>query len=186
MGRKRGRADGRFELRAKETQDKDAVLYLIAKGGEPAVSKGGDNPAIAFLAVLGGKSPAKVVVNEFTTLASVWTNAQFLDGASLQGPALGLRIAAGNVHNFVDLTTGGYGATIADGLNSTQTPTLANFATLANVLTGCVTQVNADACNNLFTPATSPEGKAPADTLAAAESIAHAPWHNPEKIFALT
>ena len=41
-------------LRAKETPDKDAVLYLIAKGGEPTVNKGsGDNPAIVLLTVLG-------------------------------------------------------------------------------------------------------------------------------------
>ena len=89
------------------------------------------------------------------------------------------------MHNFVDLSTGGYGATIADGLNSTQTPTLANFATLANVLAGCATRVKADACDSLFAAATAPDGKAPADTLAAAEFIARAPWHNPEKVFAL-
>ena len=51
--------------------------------------------------------PAKVTINEMTTVASVWTNAQFLDGAILKGPALSLSIAAGNVANFVDLQTGG-------------------------------------------------------------------------------
>ena len=74
------------------------------------VSKGGgDNPAIALLTVLGNKPPTKVIVNEMTTVASVWTNAQFLDGIGIKGYALGLRIAAGNVPNFVDLETGGYG-----------------------------------------------------------------------------
>ncbi len=47
-----------------------------------------------------------------TTVASVWTNAQFIDGAAIKGPALGLKIAAGNVPNFVDLRTGGWGTTI--------------------------------------------------------------------------
>ena len=135
--------------------------------------------------MLGGAPPADVTINEMTTIASVWTNAQFLDGAAIKGPALSLSIAAGNVHNFVDLSTGGYGATIADGLNSTQTPTLANFATLADVLAGCATRVKADACDSLFAAATAPDGKAPTDTLTAAEFIARAPWHNPEKIFAL-
>ena len=55
------------------------------------------------------------------------TNAQFLDGTTLKGYALGLRIAARNVPNFVDLETGGYGGMIQDGFNSTQTPTMANF-----------------------------------------------------------
>ena len=70
--------------------------------------------------------------------------------------SLGLRIAAGNVPNFVDLQTGGYGETIQDALNSTQTPTMANFATLANLLAGCITQVTPDACSRLFAAATDP------------------------------
>ncbi len=179
-------SDGRFEVGADETPDKDTVLYLVAKGGVATINKGsGDNPAIALLAILGNQPPANVTVNEFTTVASVWTATQFLNGDALSGPALGLRIAAGNVPNFVDLSTGGYGTTIADGLNSTQTPTLANFATLANVLAGCATRVRADACDRLFAAATTPDGKVPVDTLGAAESIARAPWHQPEKVFAL-
>ena len=82
------------------------------------------------MAVLGSKPPAKVVINEMTTVASVWTHAQFLDGTAIKGHPLGLRIAAGNVPNFVDLETGGWGDAIQDPLNSGQTPTMANFATL--------------------------------------------------------
>ena len=62
------------------------------------------------MAVLGSNPPAKVVINELTTVASVWTHAQFLDGTAIKGHALGLRIAAGNVPNFVDLETGGWGS----------------------------------------------------------------------------
>ena len=49
-----------------------------------------------------------------------------------------------NVPKFVDIATGGYGGTIQDALNSAQTPTMANFATLANVLAGAVMQVTSD------------------------------------------
>jgi hypothetical protein len=119
----------------------------VVRGGQIEAHKAvGDNPAIALMTVLGSKPPARVTINEFTTIASVWTHNQFIDGTAIKGSPLALRIAAGNVPNFVDLETGGYGATISDALNSTQTPTLANFATLANVLAGCVTQVKADAC----------------------------------------
>src|SRR5580693_5665119 len=83
--------DGRFTLSAEGSPD--GILYLVANGGEPAANKGGgDNSAIAFLSVLGSKSPAHVVINEFTTVASVWTNAQFLDGTAIKGNALGLHI----------------------------------------------------------------------------------------------
>jgi hypothetical protein len=178
--------DGRFTLSAEGSRGEDSILYIVAKGGEPTAAKGsGDNPAIALILVIGNKPPANVVINEFTTVASVWTHAQFIDGAAIKGHALGLKIAAGNVPNFVDLQTGGYGDTIQDGLNSNQTPTMANFATLANVMAGCVTRARADACTRLFAAATGRDGKAPTDTLAAAQSISRNAAYKPERVFAL-
>ena len=141
LGQTKTSADGRFELGLGGSSDKDTSLYLVAKGGEPAGSAvKGDNPAIALLTVLGATSPSIVTINEMTTVASAWTNNQFLNGTAISGTSLGLRIAAGNVPNFVDLATGGYGVMIQDGFNSTQTPTMANFGTLSSVLAGCVTR----------------------------------------------
>ena len=126
----------------------EPILYLVAAGGESKVSKiSGDNPAIVLLTVVGSNPPTSVVVNEFTTVASVWTHAQFLNGSAIQGPPLGLRIAAGNVPNFVDIETGGYGGAILGPLNSTQTPTMANFATISTLLAGCIARVKLDACS---------------------------------------
>ncbi len=178
--------DGSFALGADETPEPGASLYLIARGGVPAVGKEpGDNPALVLLAVLGATPPAKVVVNEMTTVASVWTNAQFLDGVAIKGPALSLGIAAGNVPNFVDLQTGGWGGPIQDPLNGGQTPTMANFATLADALAGCATRVTPVACEMLFQATAPPKGDAPTDTLAAAEAVARYPWHLPGRVFAL-
>src|SRR5262249_55077678 len=108
--------DGAFTLdvgadKLKDSADK--VLYLVARGGMPkgAADKGA-NDAIALIAVLGAAPPKSITVNEFTTVASVWTCTQFLNGDVLSGPKLGLSIAAGNVPNFVNLETGGYGDTI--------------------------------------------------------------------------
>jgi hypothetical protein len=124
LAQARSNNDGQFEVGSQETLGADTTLYLVAKGGTPAVNKGsGDNPAIALLSVLGNAPPSKVVVNEMTTVASVWTHAQFLNGTAIKGNALGLKIAAGNVPNFVDLQTGGWGGAIQDPLNSSQTPT---------------------------------------------------------------
>ncbi len=175
--------DGRFEVRVSASQD--VILYLVATGGEPTANRGGDNPAIALMTVVGSRPPASVVINEMTTVASVWTHAQFLEGTTIKGHALGLRIAAGNLPNFVDVETGGWGGAIQDPLNSGQTPTMANFATLADLLSGCVNRVKADACSSLFAAATPPGGEAPNNTLSAAESIALNPWYQPERLFAL-
>ena len=186
LARARTADDGSFALSANETPGPGVSLYLIAKGGSALVNKGGgDNPALTFLTVLGDATPAKVTINEMTTIASVWTNAQFLDGAAIKGPALSLSIAAGNVPNFVDLATGGWGAPIQDPLNSGQTPTMANFATLADVLAGCAARVTPIACEMLYQAAKPPKGDAPSDTLTAAEAIARTPWYLPGRVFAL-
>jgi hypothetical protein len=178
--------DGSFALSTDETPGPGVSLYLIAKGGVASVNKGsGDNPALAFLAVLGGAPPARVTINEMTTVASVWTNAQFLDGALLEGPALSLGIAAGNAPNFVDLQTGGWGTLIQSSLNSGQTPTMAIFATLADSLAGCAARVTVNACDNLFLATTPPKGDAPTDTLTAAEAVARYPWYVPQRLFTL-
>ena len=176
--------EGRFELRSSGTSV-DSSLYLVATGGEPKARGGGDNSAIALLAVVGSTPSTSVVIDEMTTIASVVTHMQFIDGTVIKGSPLQLRIAAGNVPNFVDLETGGYGATILDALNSAQTPTMANFGTLSNIVAGCVTQLRADACSSLFYVATSPTGVYPKDTLAAVEAIVRYPSYHADKVFEL-
>ncbi len=85
--------------------------------------------------MLGNDPPPKVVVNELTTVASAFTNARFIKGEAISGNPLGLKIAAGNVPNLVDLATGGWGKVLLDPLNSTQNTTLANLDTLGSLIT---------------------------------------------------
>ncbi|MBR0696749.1 hypothetical protein [Bradyrhizobium lablabi] len=178
--------EGTFDLSSQETPAADVILYVVAKGGEAMVNKGsGDNPATALLAVLGASLPARVTINEMTTVASVWTANQFIDGTSIKGHSLGLKIAAGNVSNFVNLQTGGWGAAIQDVLNSSATTTMANFATLSSLTAGCTTRIKPDACASLFAATTPPGGKAPTDTLGALLSVARNSAYRPEKLFAL-
>jgi streptogramin lyase len=179
-------ADGHFTLNLNPTSAIDGSLYLVASGGKSAADRFGvGNPAIVLMTVIGDSRPAKVTINEFTTIASVWTHAQFLKGTTLQGSALGLRIAAGNVPNLVDLEAGGLGPVIQDPLNSSQTATLATFSTLGDLLAGCITRVQADACNKLFAAATPPGGMAPTDMVTAAQNIARNPSHQAQQLFGL-
>jgi len=79
-------AGGRFTLSA---DDNGVDLYLVAKGGRAAAGKvNGNNPALAMIAVLGAAPTANVVTNEMTTVASVWTHNQFLNGTVVKGSAL--------------------------------------------------------------------------------------------------
>ncbi|MBP8197709.1 MAG: hypothetical protein KAX64_04035, partial [Chromatiaceae bacterium] len=81
LGRARTDAEGRFDLGVHRTDGGDVSLYLVAQGGRATASKtSGDNPAIALMTVLGAQPLAKVVINEMTTIASVWTHNQFVEG----------------------------------------------------------------------------------------------------------
>jgi hypothetical protein len=103
----------------------ETQLYVVAKGGTPkAAASKSTNDAIALLALLGSTSPRCINVNEFTTVASAFTAARFINGESISGNPLGLRIAAGNVPNLVDPATGEWGKVLLDPINSTQTATL--------------------------------------------------------------
>jgi hypothetical protein len=65
-------ADGGFQLSSQETTDPNVILYLTAQGGAATVgTRGGDNPAVAWVSVLGTAPPTKVVINELTTVASI-------------------------------------------------------------------------------------------------------------------
>src|SRR5215470_422575 len=67
---------GSFRLSVPNTPG-NGVLYVIARGGtSKAAAAQVANNAIALLAVLGTTPPKTVTVNEFTTVASVWTSAQ--------------------------------------------------------------------------------------------------------------
>ncbi|HTY41126.1 MAG TPA: hypothetical protein VMH79_04565 [Thermoanaerobaculia bacterium] len=185
LGEAKSDAKGAFQL-AGGSPPAGSSLYLVARGGTPEDRPDRrNNPELAFLAVLGAAPPKSVTINEFTTVASVWTNAQFLEGDVLKGPALGLKIAAGNVPSFVDLATGGWGGVIQDPLNGPQTPTMANFATLADLLSACATHITPDACGRLFAASAPPKGPAPTDTLRAALAVARYPWYQPQRLFQL-
>jgi hypothetical protein len=179
-------ADGRFALNAAGAPGKDAILYVVAKGGTPAANKaGGNNPAIALMTVLGSKAPKAVTINELTTVASVFTSARFINGESISGNPLGLRIAAGNAPNLVDPVTGKWGKVILDPLNSSMTTTMANLDTLGSLISAYFTVAD-DAWRARFLKvATPPSGVTPKNTLEAMAGIARAPWAAPKELYAL-
>jgi hypothetical protein len=146
---------------------------------------GGENPAIALMTVLGSKPPAHVVINELTTVASAFTAARFIDGDSISGNPLGLRIAAGNAPNLVDPATGGWGKVLFDPLNSSMTTTMANLDTLGSLITATFTVANDDWRARFFKAATPTGGPTPKNTLEAMAGIAREPWADPKDLYAL-
>jgi hypothetical protein len=186
LGQAKTSTDGHFAISVDQSVGGDAILYLIASGGTPAVNQaGGNNPTLDLLAVLGGTPSASVVVNELTTVASAFTAARFIDGESISGNPLGLRIAAGNVPNLVDPATGGWGKVLLDPLNSSMTTTMANLDTLGSLITAYFTVANDDWRARFLKAATPPGGVAPKNTLEAMAGIARAPWVASKELYAL-
>ncbi len=165
-----------------------AQTYLVATGGDPGL--GSNNPSIALMAPLGEcsqlSSISYVVVNEITTVASVWALAPFLGSDAQVGTSStnvqGLANALANVNNLVNTTTG-----TSPG---TSTPTgavlpLAKIYTLADILASCINSTGSTACDTLFNAAEPPSGSPPTDTLGAALDIAQNPSNNVSTLFAL-
>jgi hypothetical protein len=181
--------DGGFKLdvgadRLKGSADK--VLYLVARGGTPKAEGAKDaSDAIALLSVLGSERPKTVTINELTTVASTFTAARFINGDSISGKPLGLRIAAGNAPNLVDPETGGWGKVLLDPLNSTQTTTLANLNTLGSLLSAYFTVADDDWRTRFLKATTLPGREAPRNTLEAMAAIARTPWANAKELWAL-
>ena len=166
--------NGGFSLNAIHAPGQ-SVLYVVAKA---------PNEAVELLSVLGSAPPGKVTVNELTTVASAFTSARFINGESISGNPLGLRIAAGNAPNLVDPVTGSWGKVVLDPINITQTTTLANLNTLASLVAACATAD--DAWRGRFFKAATPTGAAtPKNSLEAVAGIAREPWNNAKELYAL-
>jgi hypothetical protein len=163
---------GAFRLRTHPRAAEDVVQYVVATRGAADVLLVSLGPA--------AETPSDIVVNELATIATIWTHAQFIEGSSIAGNPVGLRAAARNVPNLVDLRTGRLGSVVLDTANL-QTNTAATMGTLAGLLGRCLT----DGCPTLFELSAPPGSDVPTDTLAAFHDIALHPWHNVGPIFRL-
>lgn len=170
-------ASGAFEMPGFPEGKAGGVYYLTTRTGP--------SDAVALLSVLGEKAPPAVVVNELTTVASVFTNARFINGTAISGNDVGLRIAAGNVPNLVDPSTGTWGKVVLNPLNSSQTATLAKLNTLGNLITAFATTADAAWRTEFLKTATADGAAAPTDTLQAMAGIARRPWVNTTALYGL-
>jgi hypothetical protein len=176
--------DGRFALDAPTAHNSDGALYVVAKGARKSARNHG-NGDVTLMLLLGAPVPQKVTINELTTVASAFVAAQFIQGDSISGNPLGLRIAAGNVANLVDPTTGSWGKVLLDPINSTQTTTLATIDTLASLLTAYGTTANDEWRVRFLKSATGSGAATPKNTVEAMAGIARRPWEHPKELFSL-
>ena len=148
-------AKGQFDLRYPQP-GADSVLYVTARGPAPTAD---------LAAMLGpkqntGGAVRNIVVNELSTIASAWAMAQFMSGDNIGGKSPGLQNAAATAGNMVDVNQGTIAKVLATPPNGSQTTTLAEFNSLANLISACAdTPAN---CSLLFSLSTPPGGATPA------------------------
>ena len=161
-------------------------VYLLSKGGKPA-SASAANPSLWLMTALGPcgaiGAGTTAVVNEATTIASVWALAPFLSGGGNVGASctntVGLDNAFLTANNLVNLKTG---SSPGAALPSTLNVATAKLNTLADALSSCAVS-GGSACSSLFNAAIS-GGVLPGNTLDAALNIAHAPSNNVTSVYA--
>ncbi len=162
-------------------------VYLVARGGNPGLTYGANNPALGMMAALGNcgdlTSSTHIVVNEVTTVASVWALSQFMRPGAVVGATatntLGLKNAFATVNNLVDTSKG-----LAPGLAlpAGAVAESAKLYALADVLATCVNSDGGSACTPLFAAATTAPG-VPTNTLDAALNIVQNPGNNVLAVF---
>jgi hypothetical protein len=193
-------SDGSFTLTGTYTCPLSSnELYLIATGGNPGLPSG-TNPAIALAVALGpcnyaGSSgptldpSTYIVVNEATTVAAVYSLAQFwqpnsfLVGTSSTNTT-GLVNAFTTAQTLVQNSTGTAYSTTPP-LGSATVPQ-SKINTLANLLAACVNTNGTDGtCASLFAAVAPQNSTTPANTLAALLDIALSPATNVPTLYAL-
>ena len=170
-------------------------LYLIARGGNPGLPSGTDNPSLALMAMLGScsglSSTAPISVNEVTTVRSCRPLASYMTSPIDLGSApedAAFLAATASVNEFINLSQG-----TSPGIPAPESyfAESSKLYSLADLLDNCVNSVGGSAgdgspCGTLFSMATASGGSAPADTVSAAMRIAQSPYNNVIPIYGLT
>jgi streptogramin lyase len=145
------------------------LVYLLAVGGSPA--SGVTNTALVMSAALGNcnalSSSTSVIINEVTTVASVWTLSQFMNcssgavndgGGGCTANSRELGASATNASGLANaMALGGNIANLSSGQAQSQmggtTPPTSEINTLGDILQDCVNSngTASTACRNLFT-----------------------------------
>ena len=169
-----------------------SLVYLVALGGNPGLTSGTNNPALALMAALGPCSalaPSTFInINEITTVVSTYALAPFTT-FSTSGVAtsatnvLGLTNAFATVSNLVNLSLGQARTVTSGGLGHIPQP---EIDSLANILSVCVNSSGSTGeCSSLFAAATPSGGTAPTNTLQAILNIARHPASNVDTLYLL-
>jgi hypothetical protein len=185
-------SSGEFDLAGTYTcPSADALVYVVATGGDPGT--GQTNPQLNLMTVLGKcgdlTAATNITINEVTTVAAVWSLADFMNSADAVGAsqteASSLNAAFQMAAILANPATGR-----APGAQAPIGTSVYELNTFANILAGCVQSTggvpgDGSVCGKLFDATMPSRAGAPTDVIGAALAIANNPTQNTAAMFAL-
>ncbi|HTH53677.1 MAG TPA: choice-of-anchor D domain-containing protein [Edaphobacter sp.] len=187
-------ASGNFDFAGAYTcPTADALVYMVATGGDPGVNPGTVNPQLNMMVVLGRcgdlTPTTKVTINEVTTAAAVWTLAPFMNAANGIGSDAGDASTLASAFQMV-LALANPATGTAPGAGSQGGVPVSEINTLADILASCVNSTGGAAgdgssCGKLFEYTTQPGGAAPTDVMSAALALVNNPTQNVQQLYSL-
>jgi hypothetical protein len=187
-------SNGNFNITGAYTcPGSNPLVYLTATGGNPGLTAGTNNTAIAMMAALMDCNTLKanaastfIFVDEVTTIGTVAALYPYMSSASSLGSAVGdaaaFHTAFSQVAEYTNATTGtAPGTTLPSGYYASST----EINTLGNIIAPCINSNGTDSnCSTLFN-LTKSGGVAPTNTVGALLNILNNPTQNASSLFAL-
>lgn len=167
-------ANGRFTFHNTNAST-DFIFYATAQ-----VSS-----SVVLITVVGPSIDGEIVINELTTVAALFSMAQFARGTVISGAGFRLRIAAGMCANLALAKTGESSPVLLAPPNGDQTNSLRSTRALANLVAGCV-RPEPGYTGKFFGLATPPGGSTPQNTAQALLNIARNPANNAGALYDLS
>ena len=171
----------------------DSQVYLLSTGGNPGLTTLPDNQAMNMITALGSCSApsntSSVVINELTTIASVWPLARFMKSATRVGTdSANLALLADAftvVNQFTDVRAGSAPGPL---LPATATIPVSKLDSLSNILSICIHSVASSTgtqkpCKALLSTTSMGGSTAPTTVIDAALQIAMHPTTEVAQIF---
>lgn len=188
-------ADGKFDFAGAFTcPSADALVYMVATGGDPGTNPGTVNPQLSMMVALGRcgdiTATTNVTINEMTTVAAVWSLAPFMSSADTVGASQAESSALSAAFQMANLLVNpATGKAPGAQAPPTGVPVYV-INTVADILAGCVQSSGGSAgdgtaCGKLFQYTTPGGGAAATDVIGAALGIANYPTQNTTELSSL-
>jgi len=168
-----------------------SLIYVVARGGKPAAASSA-NSAISLITVIGVcdqvSASTAIVVNEATTVATVYALSQFLSAGGNIGSSatntVGLANAVATAGALADITAG---SSPGPSFASNGTSPAPRIDSIANLLNACVVSSSvSNACIALFSATTPANSSAPTNTLDAVLNLSRRPTANVATLYAMS